>query len=75
MILVLTFSNKAAEEMSNRALAIWPEAAGAAWIGTFHSFGLDIVRRFHDRLNLPADPKANRRNGRDKRFLKASSRG
>ena len=56
-ILVLTFSNKAAEEMSNRALAIWPEAAGTAWIGTFHSFGLDIVRRFHDRLNLPADPR------------------
>ena len=54
-VLVLTFSNKAAEEMSNRALAIWPEAAGAAWIGTFHSFGLDIVRRFHDRLDLPVD--------------------
>ena len=27
------------------------------WIGTFHSFGLDIVRRFHDRLDLPADPR------------------
>lgn len=56
-VLVLTFSNKAAEEMSDRALAIWPEAAGAAWIGTFHSFGLDIVRRFHDRLNLPVEPR------------------
>ena len=56
-VLVLTFSNKAAEEMSNRAFAIWPEAAGAAWIGTFHSFGLDIVRRFHDRLDLPVAPR------------------
>ncbi len=56
-ILVLTFSNKAAEEMSERALAIWPEAAGAAWIGTFHSFGLDLVRRFHDRLSLPVAPR------------------
>ena len=56
-ILVLTFSNKAAEEMSQRALSIWPEAAGAIWIGTFHSFGLDIVRRFHDRLNLPVELK------------------
>ena len=54
-VLVLTFSNKAAEEMSDRALTIWPEAAGAAWIGTFHSFGLDIVRRFHDRLDLPIE--------------------
>ena len=55
-VLVLTFSNKAAEEMSDRALAIWPEATGAAWIGTFHSFGLDIVRRFHDRLGLAHEP-------------------
>ena len=56
-VLVLTFSNKAAEEMSDRALTIWPEAAGSAWIGTFHSFGFDIVRRFHDRLGLPAEPR------------------
>ncbi|WP_217272295.1 UvrD-helicase domain-containing protein [Sphingopyxis sp. BSNA05] len=55
-ILVLTFSNKAAGELLERALALWPEAAGAIWIGTFHSFGLDLVRRFHDRLDLPADP-------------------
>ncbi len=55
-ILVLTFSNKAAGELSERALALWPEAAGAIWIGTFHSFGLDLARRFHDRLDLPADP-------------------
>lgn len=56
-ILLLTFSNKAAGEMTDRALNIWPEAAGAAWIGTFHSFGLDILRRFHDRVNLPPDPR------------------
>jgi len=56
-ILLLTFSNKAAGEMTDRALRVWPEAAGAAWIGTFHSFGLDILRRFHDRAGLPADPR------------------
>ncbi|MGB7334487.1 MAG: ATP-dependent helicase [Salaquimonas sp.] len=55
-ILVLTFSNKAAGELSERTLSLWPEAAGAIWIGTFHSFGLDLVRRFHDRLDLPSDP-------------------
>lgn len=55
-ILVLTFSNKAAGELSERALSMWPEAAGAIWIGTFHSFGLDLVRRFHDRLGLASDP-------------------
>ncbi|MEM7432633.1 MAG: ATP-dependent helicase [Pseudomonadota bacterium] len=56
-LLVLTFSNKAAAEMADRALSLWPEAAGAAWIGTFHAFGLDLIRRFNEPLNLPADPR------------------
>ncbi|MDA8586530.1 UvrD-helicase domain-containing protein [Rhodobacteraceae bacterium] len=56
-ILLLTFSNKAAGEMTDRAMFAWPEAAGSAWIGTFHSFGLDLLRRFHDRANLPPDPR------------------
>lgn len=56
-ILVLTFSNRAAGELSDRIAAIHPEAAASIWIGTFHSFGLDVIRRFHDRLGLPADPR------------------
>ncbi|AFO92753.1 ATP-dependent helicase [Phaeobacter inhibens] len=56
-ILLLTFSNKAAGEMTDRAMLAWPEAAGSAWIGTFHSFGLDLLRRFHDRAGLPSDPR------------------
>jgi hypothetical protein len=56
-ILVLTFSNKAAGEMSDRIAAKNPKAAAAMWIGTFHAFGLDVVRLFHDRLNLPPDPR------------------
>lgn len=56
-ILVLTFSNKAAGELVDRIAVRHPEAAGAMWIGTFHSFGLDIVRRFHEKLGLPPDPK------------------
>lgn len=55
-ILVLTFSNKAAGELSNRIAAKHPEAATSTWIGTFHGFGLDIIRRFHGRLGLPVDP-------------------
>lgn len=55
-ILLLTFSNKAAREMAER-IAIHDKAAAAAmWIGTFHAFGLDVVRRFHRELALPADP-------------------
>lgn len=56
-ILVLTFSNKAAGELFDRIAALDPTAAAAMWIGTFHSFGLDLIRRFHDRLGLPDDPK------------------
>ncbi|MFX7784555.1 UvrD-helicase domain-containing protein, partial [Acinetobacter baumannii] len=46
-ILLLTFSNKAAGEMAERIARKRPEAAAAMWIGTFHAFGLDIIRRFH----------------------------
>lgn len=56
-ILILTFSNKAAAELSERIAARHPTAAARIWSGTFHSFGLDIVRRFHDRLGLPPDPR------------------
>lgn len=56
-ILVLTFSNKAANELCERIAASDPLAAAAMWVGTFHAFGLDIIRRFHDQLALPADPR------------------
>jgi superfamily I DNA/RNA helicase len=52
-ILLLTFSNKAAGELAERIARKRPEAAAAMWIGTFHAFGLDIIRRFHAELGLP----------------------
>jgi DNA helicase-2/ATP-dependent DNA helicase PcrA len=55
-ILVLTFSNRAAGELAERLARAAPEAAARVWIGTFHAFGLDLVRRYHDRLDLPSDP-------------------
>jgi superfamily I DNA/RNA helicase/Zn-dependent peptidase ImmA (M78 family) len=56
-ILLLTFSNKAAGEMAERIAQKRPQQAAALCIGTFHSFGLDILRRFSDRCGLPADPR------------------
>lgn len=56
-ILVLTFSNKAAGELVERLTQSRAEAAAAAWIGTFHGFGLDVLRQFHDREGLPDDPR------------------
>ena len=55
-ILVLTFSNRAAGELSERLEQAVPEAAAKVWVGTFHAFGLDVVRRFYRELNLPAAP-------------------
>lgn len=55
-LLVLTFSNRAAGELLERLVAVAPEAAGRIWIGTFHAFGLDLVRRHHERLGLSANP-------------------
>ena len=56
-ILVLTFSNKAAGEMAERIARKHKDAAAAMWIGTFHAFGLDLIRRFHSELGLPGDPR------------------
>lgn len=56
-ILLLTFSNKAAGEMADRIAQKRPQEAAALCIGTFHSFGLDILRRFNDRCQLPQDPR------------------
>ena len=56
-ILVLTFSNKAAGEMAERIAEKHKDAAAAMWIGTFHAFGLDLIRRFHAELGLPEDPR------------------
>lgn len=55
-ILVLTFSNRAASELSERLIAAIPDAAPRLWIGTFHAFGLDLVRRHYDRLGLSPQP-------------------
>lgn len=55
-ILALTFSNRTARELSERLTTALPDADNTIWVGTFHGFGLDIVRRFHDRLGLPPAP-------------------
>src|SRR5208283_1409506 len=54
-ILVLTFSNRAAGELVERLAAAAPDSAPRLWIGTFHAFGLDLIRRYHDRLDLPSN--------------------
>ena len=60
-ILVLTFSNKAAEEIRERVSFAAPQAASAIWAGTFHAFGLEILRKYGHLTGLqpnvhPVDP-------------------
>jgi len=56
-ILALTYSNKAAEEMRSRVGRVLPEEALRIWMGTFHAFGLEILRKYGTRLGLPARPR------------------
>lgn len=60
-ILILTFSRKAAEELRERIAKASPEAATQLWAGTFHAFGLEILRRYGEHIGLdpnlqPFDP-------------------
>lgn len=52
-ILVLTFSNKATEELRNRLHRFAPDSAGSLTIETFHSFGLELLRKYGTRIGLP----------------------
>jgi DNA helicase-2/ATP-dependent DNA helicase PcrA len=49
---VLTFTNKAARELKSRVGGRLGKAAKGLWAGTFHSFGLSVLRRFHAEAGL-----------------------
>ncbi|MBO9666620.1 MAG: UvrD-helicase domain-containing protein, partial [Bdellovibrio sp.] len=51
-ICVLTFTNKAARELKHRVKLKLGGAGDGLWAGTFHSFGLQILRRFHKHAGL-----------------------
>ncbi len=46
-ILAVTFTNRAAREMRERTTALLNRDAAAVFIGTFHLFGLSIIRQHH----------------------------
>ncbi len=52
-ILALTFTNRAAEEMRRRIMARLKTDRLASWVGTFHSFGLFLLRREMEKLGRP----------------------
>lgn len=54
-ILALTFSKKAAEEMRERLSVMNPQAAIEMWVGTFHSFGMELVTKWATRVGRTGD--------------------
>jgi len=54
-ILVLTFTNKAAFELVERLRHAGIERAADIWAGTFHAFGLEFLRKYHQCFDLESD--------------------
>ena len=52
-ICVLTFTNKAAQELKNRVAKKLGAAAKGVWAGTFHGFGLQFLKEHHKEAGLP----------------------
>lgn len=50
---VLTFTNKAARELVHRVNLKLGKRSKGLWTGTFHSFGLQILRKYHEKARLP----------------------
>ncbi len=53
-ILAVTFTNKAAEEMRERARKLLGGAAVLSFIGTFHAWALRLLRRYAAAAQVPA---------------------
>jgi DNA helicase-2/ATP-dependent DNA helicase PcrA len=57
-ILALTFSRKAVQEMQERLRAVGVgDKKSRPWVGTFHAFGLQVLRRFGDKIGLVSEIK------------------
>lgn len=51
-LLLLTFSNRAARELVDRLQQLGIENAHEMWVGTFHAFGLEFLRKNFEQFGL-----------------------
>ncbi len=56
-ILGLTYSNASAQDLGLRVRAAVGSACPSIWTGTFHAFGLELLRKYGEEIGLPADLK------------------
>ncbi len=56
-ILALTYSNLSAQDLASRISAEVGEKATAIWSGTFHAFGLELLRKHGHLLGFESEPK------------------
>lgn len=54
-VLVLTFTNKAAFELIERLRDAGIARPADIWAGTFHAFGLEFLRKYHQCFDLESD--------------------
>lgn len=54
-VLALTFTNKAADEMSGRVTALVPEQERRALVGTFHSFCMQMLQQHGSHIDINPD--------------------
>lgn len=56
-ILVLTYSNLAAQDLARRLHAAVGEAALTIWTGTFHAYGFEILRKYSVEAGFGEEPR------------------
>ena len=56
-ILALTYSNLSAQDLASRIRAAVGERATAVWSGTFHAYGLELLRKYGAAIGYTRPPK------------------
>jgi superfamily I DNA/RNA helicase/Zn-dependent peptidase ImmA (M78 family) len=56
-IVALTYSNDSAADLATRLRAEIGELAPSVWTGTFHAFGLELLRKYGEAIGLPPELK------------------
>lgn len=62
-IVVLTFSNNAAQDLAYRLRRAIKERATGIWVGTFHAFGLELLRKYSVEAGFAEAPRLLDRTG------------